>query len=120
MRRLKALGYRFSRWLIGKIARPQVAGIEEDDATLEASREEHVYVMDSRSLSDLVIVDLTCEKLGLPRPLDPIVIGDHTEERRFFFLNRPAGGPFRKNTMQTVSDRMVRILSELTSSVPPY
>lgn len=110
MRRLKALGYRFSRWLIGRLARPHVAGIDEAERPDDASAE-YVYVMDSRSLSDLIIVDLTCEKLGLPRPLDPIEIGPHTEELRFFFLNRPAGGPFRRNTMQTVSERMTRILS---------
>jgi len=109
MRRLKAFGYAVSRWLIGKIARPQVAGID----TADQAPEEVVYVMDSRSLSDLVIVDLVCERLELPGPLQPIEIGRESEAYRFFFLNRSAGGPFRRNTMQTYSERMVRILSNV-------
>jgi glycerol-3-phosphate O-acyltransferase len=113
MKRLKTFSYRLNRWLIAKIARPQVAGIEvgiPDAHNL-------VYVMGNLSLSDLIVVDLACESLGIPLPLEPITIDDDVvEARRFFFLNRPAGGFLRRNTMQTYSDRMVRILSAADES----
>ena len=117
MRRLKALGYRISRKLIGWIVKPQLAGTEAElqlateggPESPDATR--FIYVMDSRSLSDLVVVDLVCEQLGMPGPLEPIEYSGHSEARRFFFLNRPSGGWFRKDTMQTYSERMVRVLA---------
>jgi len=116
MRRLKALGYRFSRRVIGALVKPQLAGAEAE-LTLNAPESidtgNFIYVMDSRSLSDLIVVDLVCERLEMPGPLEPIEYSGHTEDRRFFFLNRPAGGWFRRDTMQTYSDRMVRILSNV-------
>ncbi len=138
MRRLKALGYALARWFIGAIARPQLAGAEAEAANEEAAgdpgsrfvgkleenglpstpedgltgerRDNFIYVMDSRSLSDLVVLDLVTEQLEMPSPLDAISISGHEEARRFFFLNRSAGGWFRRDTMQTYSERMVRIL----------
>ncbi len=122
MRSLKALSYRFSRWFIGLIARPQLAGSEVD---LEgeravpvdpASAGNFIYVLGSRSLSDLIVLDLVCERIGVPSPLTPIEYSGHREDRRFFFLSRPAGGWFRRNTMQTYSERMVRILGSVDES----
>ncbi len=118
MRKLKALGYRISRRIIGWLAKPQLAGTEaelqlsaEGSQTPDAHR--FIYVMDSRSLSDLIVVDLVCERLEMPGPLEPIEYSGHAEDRRFFFLNRSAGGWFRKDTMQTYSERMVRILGNV-------
>ncbi len=119
MRRLKALGYRISRRVIGWLVRPQLAGTEAElqlataDGAESPNTDNFIYVMDSRSLSDLVVVDLVCERLEMPGPLEPIEYSEHTEERRFFFLNRSAGGWFRKDTMQTYSERMVRILANV-------
>lgn len=123
MKRLRALGYRISRWLIGRIVRPQLAGVEagstpatgaDDNGTAVlpdgAGQFDYIYVMNTRSFSDLIVVDLVCESLGMPSPLEPIDYAGHREEHRFFFLNRSAGGPFRRATMQTYSERMVRIL----------
>ena len=109
MRPLKEFGYRLARWFIGRIARPHVAGLETHTGP-RGSR--LVYVMENRSLSDLIIVDLTCEEHDIPSPLEPIDIGNHEESRRFFFLNRPAGLLGQRNTMRTYSERMVRILAE--------
>ena len=105
---LKHLSYRICRWLIRLIARPQLAGAESDPISAKGRR--FVYVLNNRSLSDLIIVDLVCQQRGFPTPLDPISIDGIEETRRFFFLNRATGGWFRRNTMQTVSARMTRIL----------
>ena len=64
MRRLKALGYRLSRRLIGWLVKPQLAGTEAElqlasPANPDApDANKFIYVMDSRSLSDLIVVDL--------------------------------------------------------------
>ncbi|HEY5646568.1 MAG TPA: glycerol-3-phosphate 1-O-acyltransferase PlsB [Pseudomonadales bacterium] len=116
MRGLKALGYRLCRWFIGLIARPQLAGSEMDLQAAKAgpvdpaSAGNFIYVLGRRSLSDLVILDLVCEQLGVPSPLSAIEYSGHREERRFFFLSRPAGRWVRRDTMRTYSERMVRIL----------
>ncbi|MCB1684038.1 MAG: glycerol-3-phosphate 1-O-acyltransferase PlsB, partial [Pseudomonadales bacterium] len=114
MRQLKYFSYRICRWLIRLIARPQLIGAEPDAAIAAGAK--FVYVLNNRSLSDLIIVDLVCRKRGIPTPLDPIRIGTLEEERRFFFLNRATGGWFRRNTMQTVSPRMARILEQADES----
>ena len=116
MGKLKALGYRLCRAIIGRIARPQLAGTEGDllgGATHSVDTHAFVYVMDARSLSDLIVLDLVCEQLNIPGPLEPIDYSGHTEQRRFFFLNRSAGGWFRRDTMQTYSERMVRVLGNV-------
>lgn len=116
MRRLRALGYRLSRRLIGWLVKPQLAGTEAELQLASPGNPDapdahkFIYVMDSRSLSDLIVVDLVCERLEMPGPLEPIDYSGHREGRRFFFLNRPAGGWFRRDTMQTYSERMVRVL----------
>ncbi|TNF89836.1 MAG: glycerol-3-phosphate 1-O-acyltransferase PlsB [Gammaproteobacteria bacterium] len=117
MRRLRALGYRISRRIIGWLVKPQLAGTEAElqlsapEGASAPDTNKFIYVMDARSLSDLIVVDLVCERLEMPGPLEPIEYSGHTEERRFFFLSRSAGGWFRKDTMQTYSERMIRVLA---------
>lgn len=67
-----------------------------------------VYVLPLRSLSDLIVLDIVCAAHGWPDPLDAIQIGDAQEKRRFAFLARPAGW-LRRNTMQTYSERLMRL-----------
>ena len=50
-------------------------------------------------------------ELGVRLALAEMIRDAIDEDRRFFFLNRAAGGPFRRDTMQTYSERMVRILA---------
>lgn len=114
MQRLKQLSYKLCRALIAKIARPRLAG-EEEQIPPEQSHN-LIYVLQNRSLSDLIIVDLICATHGMSAPLTPIELGEQIENRRFFFLNRATGGWFRRNTMQTYSNRMVRILEQSAHS----
>ena len=114
MQRLKQLSYKLCRALIAKIARPRLAG-EAEQIPPEQSHN-LIYVLQNRSLSDLIIVDLICATHGMSAPLTPIELGEQIENRRFFFLNRATGGWFRRNTMQTYSNRMVRILEQSAHS----
>lgn len=107
-RYLKSIGYRCARWLIAGIARPSLAGPE---SLPEANGEQnYVYVLESRSLSDLIILDLICAANDLPDPLHAVSGATGSERRRFFFLNRADQGWFSKNTMRSYSERMLRLL----------
>lgn len=74
---------------------------------MDAIGEAPVYVLDHRSLTDLLVVDLLTERAGLPRPTDPFVADGVDEARRFFCLNRGAGIA-RRHTMLSYSERMLR------------
>ena len=101
-----------SRWLIKAIVRPKLAGNAPVFGTLpEDQRPQTIFVLENRSLSDLIVLDILNHKLGLPDPLDSITLGAHQERRRMFFLNRASYGWFQRNTMSRPSARMVRILS---------
>jgi glycerol-3-phosphate O-acyltransferase len=114
MDKLRHLGYRFSRWFIGAIARPRLAG--NLPRLPESSPESVVFVLPNRSLSDLIVLDILNSKLQLPSPLDPVRLGDHEEQRRMFFLNRASFGGFQRNTMSKPSSRMVRLLAHAASA----
>ena len=70
-----------------------------------------VYVLPLRALSDLIVLDIVCAAHGWPDPLSAIPIGETHEKRRFAFLARPAGW-LRRNTMQTYSERLMRLTAD--------
>ncbi|MFU8816996.1 MAG: glycerol-3-phosphate 1-O-acyltransferase PlsB [Pseudomonadales bacterium] len=138
MDRLKRVLYRINRRIIGAIIQPRTTGLEpqhliscatglqaqepvpmpmpESD---EGAPPALLYVLETRSLSDLIVLDLVAEQLGLPRPLEPIEIADIREQRRFFFLNRASHGWFRRNTMTNYSQRMVDLLHQVAAAPKP-
>lgn len=69
-----------------------------------------------RSLSDLIVLDIVCAEHGWPDPLGAIRLGDTQEKRRFAFLARPAGW-LRRNTMQTYSQRLMRLTADPEATV---
>ena len=92
--------YRASRTLLARLVEPNLVGdtnFEDPDV---------LYVLPQRSLADLLLLDLACEKTSSARPLLPL--SKPNEATRFFFLNRGSGF-FEKNTMRTYSERMLRI-----------
>ena len=103
---LRSLRYRLARGLIGRIVRPRIAG-----AVPESLPPTTVYVLPLRSLSDLVVLDIACAAHGWPDPLGTMHIGEIHEKRRFAFLARPAGW-LRRNTMQTYSERLMRLAAD--------
>lgn len=48
-----------------------------------------VYALPFQSDIDLLTLQIETEKLGLPSPLDPLVVGDHTLSRTVFISNAP-------------------------------
>lgn len=128
---LKRLLYRLNRRLIRAIIRPRITGLPPErlaacavpdaatDADLDIARSPLIYVLETRSLSDLIVLDLACERLGLPGPLESIEVGSIHEARRFFFLNRASHGWFRRNTMSNYSKRMVDLFEHAAAAGTP-
>lgn len=97
----RGMAFRGSRAIVRWLTRPEAFG-------MEAIGEAPVYVLDHRSLTDLLVVDILTERAGCPRPTTPFVAEGVDEARRFFFLNRGAGIG-RRHTMRTYSERMLRL-----------
>lgn len=142
---LKRLFYRLNRRLIGAIVRPRMAGIAPEaltaralsprrhaasapvdgNAALDAGAETAaepppappvLYVLETRSLSDLIVLDIVTDDLDLPGPLEALNVDGMHQRRRFFFLNRASHGMFRRNTMSRYSRRMVNVLNRVSDS----
>jgi len=79
-------------------------GIEPDDLVC--------YVLYSRSIGDLLVLDHACEKAQLPRPINPIA---DLESRSFFFLGHSEGTLGRK-TQREQSARMLRLFQHQAST----
>lgn len=65
------------------------------------------YVLPFRSVADLLVVDMACERGGLPSPTGPIK--DIDEDRSIFFLGHPEG-TFGRKTLRRQSPRMNRLI----------
>ncbi|MFK7914052.1 MAG: glycerol-3-phosphate 1-O-acyltransferase PlsB [Pseudomonadales bacterium] len=105
------LRFRLSRAIIRKIALPKIGS-----SLPQPPAGGFVYVLENRSVSDLVMLDLICTELLAPGPLEPIDVAGATEARRFFFLNRPGKGLLRRNTMTRHSERLARMLEHTSST----
>jgi glycerol-3-phosphate O-acyltransferase len=137
MGRLQRALYRLNRRLIGAIIEPRKTGFEpaqllacageEAPAEVTPGAEDEpvdrspplVYALETRSLSDIVVLDLVTEQLGLPGPFEPLALPAVQEARRFFFLSRASHGWFRRNTMTSHSQRLVSLVNQVTSASDP-
>jgi glycerol-3-phosphate O-acyltransferase len=139
MGRLNRALYRINHRIIGAIIEPRITGIDRntllacagarpavgqdeagDSDTVRPTSEDVpapplLYVLETRSLSDLIVLDLVTQRLGLPGPLEPIEVADIREQRRFFFLHRASHGWFRRNTMSDYSQRMVDLMNQVAA-----
>ncbi len=66
---------------------PEKKGAEQQND----SRKPVIYVLRSRSLSDLLVLDKECRRAGLPRPYAPLEGEDINEQHAYFFLSKPEG-----------------------------
>jgi len=75
--------------------------------------EDVVYALASRSLTDVVLLDIVAAERGWQSPMSALDGLD--ESRRFFFLNRPAG-LWRRNTMRALPPRLLRLEAKLSDA----
>ena len=71
-----------------------------------------IYVLRQPSASDLAVVDHECTKAALPRPVEPVQVGHHTEPAAFFYLNEEPGW-FSRQDKRFISPTLKRLVSEL-------
>lgn len=116
LRKLRALQFRLTRRLLFAWIKPTLLGCDRE--TLGLSDDDLIcYVLPFRSVADLLVVDMACERQGLPKPTKPMA--NTEEDRSFFFLGRPEG-TFGRRTLRQQSERMNRLFehqSELTRHI---
>jgi glycerol-3-phosphate O-acyltransferase len=102
--RLKNLSFAIVRRMLLWTTEPSALGTETLPPHLRV-----VYVLNNRSLTDLVMLDIVADANNLPRPRAALTDQGIPERHRFFFLNRPSGFLLRRNLMRTYSKRMLRL-----------
>jgi glycerol-3-phosphate O-acyltransferase len=81
---------------------------------LELDRDKPVcFVIDSYSLSTLLILDRACEDLDLPRPLWPMQTSAGTEPRSYLALRRKKGLIVRRTTVRSHSETLRRLVEHV-------
>ena len=71
------------------------------------------YVIDSDALTSLLILDKSCEELGLPRPLWPLQLQSSTEPRAYLTLRRKKGLIIRHTTPRSHSETLERMVDRV-------
>ncbi len=102
--RLKGVSFGLVERTLLWMTEPKVLGTETLPHHLRV-----VYVLNNRSLTDLVMLDIVTRTSDLPRPRAALTDQGIPERRRFFFLNRPSGFLLRRNLMRRYSKRLLRL-----------
>ena len=113
--KVKELHYHVLRKLLLAWVGPQIIGDDVERLGLELSKPV-CYVLPNRSLTDLLVVDDSCEKADLPRPHDAMTNGFEQEGRSFFFLAHTEGRLFKRKSSRHHSPRLLRIVETLTAN----
>ncbi len=77
------------------------------------------YVIDSYSLSSLLILDQACEELELPRPLWPMSVKEGVESRAYLALRRKKGLIVRHTTPRSHSATLKRMVDNVCAGREP-
>ena len=77
------------------------------------------YVIDSYSLSSLLILDKACEDLKLPRPLWPMPAAQGFEPRSYLALRRKKGLIIRRTTPRSHSETLKRMVDRVCDADEP-
>ena len=109
---LRDLLFRLRRRLLFLWVRPTFLGTDAQSRRLDGTV---CYVLPSRSITDLMVVDEGCIRHNLPRAY--LNMPGLDEERSFFFLNRPEGFWGRRSARHT-SSRMQRLLDAARNGTP--
>ena len=105
LQRTKSASFHLFRSLLSSWIRPTVLGCGSGELGLEPT-DLVCYVLPSRSIADLMVIDEACELNDLTRPSRGIETLD--EDRAIFFLGHPEGRLGRK-TQRHQSTRMLRL-----------
>lgn len=91
--------------------------INQPSVNLKLDRAKPVfYVLEERSASDLAVIDHECMRLGLPRPVLPVSIGDQQERAAFFPLTTGPGW-FGENPRRKAPAFLLRLTHAVSQHV---
>ena len=100
-------------WLLGRVAslwvRPTALPLEQAEG-LRGRGRRVLYVLEHRSLADLLALSLVCRSLGLPSPARPFQLGAAREPRATIFLERNRGW-LRPRVDRRVPGRLRRLVA---------
>lgn len=71
-----------------------------------------VYALRQASISDLAVVDHECVKVGLPRPVLPVAVGELLEPAAFFYL-MPEPDWLGRQDKRVASPTLVRLVNAI-------
>ncbi len=74
-----------------------------------------IYVLRSRSQSDLMVLEQECIKAGLPRPYDNFKGTSLSEPHSYFFLTKPEGLILQRERVYN-SPRLIRMVQAVTQN----
>ncbi len=90
---------------------PPTAEQEVDDTASQQKTTPIIYVLRTRSLSDLLVLDQVCRKQGLTQPYAPLTGDGIDEAHAYFFLSRPEGLLQRERVYN--AQRLIRLTRAL-------
>ncbi len=91
-------------WVRAKALPDPIASAELD------SNAPSCYVLDTYALSSVLILDRSCEKLNLPRPLMPIKGLEHSQQRSYAALRRLTGLFIRRPSARRSSEVLKKLV----------
>jgi glycerol-3-phosphate O-acyltransferase len=110
--RLKLLWFLLLRSILHLWVRARILPQPFED--LELDRDKPIcYVIDSYALTTLLILDRSCEELGLPRPLWPLRMASGEEPRSYLALRRKKGLIIRRTEVRSHSETLKRLVENV-------
>ena len=73
-----------------------------------------LYVLDTYSLTSILILDRSCRDHGLPRPLMPVAFPGAAESRSYCVIRRKSGLIIRRTQPRTHSDMLKRVVDRIS------
>ena len=119
--RLQNFFYRRNRAILQWLTRPSSTGKETLRQATENADVDVVYVLHSRGLTDLIVLDLVTAENNFPAPTEwlPISLAEAPDasdqqttvrpQKRFFCLNRASGLVLGRHTMQSLSPGLINL-----------
>jgi glycerol-3-phosphate O-acyltransferase len=71
------------------------------------------YIIDSYALTSILILDQSCQELGLPQALQPLGLSDRNEPRSYGVLRRKTGLIIRHTTPRKHSEMLKRLVDRV-------
>ncbi|MGH8036034.1 MAG: glycerol-3-phosphate 1-O-acyltransferase PlsB, partial [Lysobacterales bacterium] len=77
------------------------------------------YVIDTYALTSVLILEQSCQELGLPRPLLPLPLNQVSEPRAYCALRRKEGFIIRRTTPRKHSEMLKRLVDSVCEGNEP-